>query len=297
MSNLAGQDVNELAGTAGPLTRAFGRPKWIAAACIIVLAALGWVYLAVVVAEQPGVAPGSGASWWPGAIDALCQPSFGHVHAASNIRSVTDIGLVWAMWSAMALAMMLPGAGPMIYTYAEIADTATRKGEPIVSPLVLTGGYAAVWIGFAAAATGAQALLARLAADPGLASAGTLFSGAIFIAAGAYQFSALKHACLKQCQQPFQFFFVNWATTPRGVFRLGLRQGLYCLGCCWAMMLLMFAVGTMNIVWMIVLGIVMTVEKMTTTLRLTTIIGVVLLAVGIALVADSLIAHWPVRAA
>ena len=70
-----------------------------------------------------------------------------------------------------------------------------------------------------------------------------LFSGAIFIAAGVYQFSALKHACLMRCQQPFPFFFANWATTEAGVFRLGLKQGVYCLGCCWAMMLLMFAVG------------------------------------------------------
>ena len=83
-----------------------------------------------------------------------------------------------------------------------------------------------------------------------MASASGLFSGAIFIAAGVYQFSALKHACLTQCQHPFPFFFTNWATTPRGVFRLGVKQGLYCLGCCWAMMLVMFAVGVMNVIWM-----------------------------------------------
>ena len=107
-----------------------------------------------------------------------------------------------------------------------------------------------------------------------MASASGLFSGAIFIAAGVYQFSALKHACLTQCQQPFPFFFANWATTPRGVFRLGLRQGLFCLGCCWAMMLVMFAVGVMNVVWMAGLGIVMTLEKIGTGKRFTHAIGV-----------------------
>ena len=72
---------------------------------------------------------------------------------------------------------------------------------------------------------------------------------------------------MTQCQRPFPFFFANWTAEPRGVFRLGLRQGLYCLGCCWAMMLLMFAVGVMNVVWMAALGIVMTIEKLGTTTR------------------------------
>ena len=105
-------------------------------------------------------------------------------------------------------------------------------------------------------------MLTRLALiDAGMAPASGLFSGAIFIAAGVYQFTPLKHACLTQCQRPFPFFFAHWQTTASGVFRLGLTQGLYCLGCCWAMMLVMFAVGVMNVVWMAALGMVMTIEK------------------------------------
>jgi predicted metal-binding membrane protein len=122
-----------------------------------------------------------------------------------------------------------------------------------------------------------------------------LFSGAVFIGAGVYQFSALKHACLTQCRNPFQFFFSNWATTPRGVFKLGLRQGLFCLGCCWAMMLVMFAVGVMNVVWMAALGILMTVEKLGTGKRLTYAIGIGLILIGAAFVLTAVSAHWPVR--
>ena len=119
-----------------------------------------------------------------------------------------------------------------------------------------------MWLGFAAVATLAQFAFTRAALlDSGMASASGLFSGAIFIGAGVYQFSALKHACLTQCQSPFPFFFANWATTPRGVFRLGVKQGLYCLGCCWAMMLVMFAVGVMNVIWMAALGVVMTIRE------------------------------------
>jgi len=131
--------------------------------------------------------------------------------------------VVALMWGAMTLAMMLPSAAPMILTYAEIADMAARKGDRIVSPFVIASGYALVWLGFAAAAALAQVTLTRLAL---IEAASGLFSGAIFLGAGVYQFSALKHACLRQCRHPFPFFFANWATTPRAVFRLGVKQGV-----------------------------------------------------------------------
>ncbi|MGN6598561.1 MAG: DUF2182 domain-containing protein, partial [Actinomycetes bacterium] len=120
--------------------------------------------------------------------------------------------------------------------------------------------------------------------DSAMATTSGLFSGAIFIAAGVYQFTPLKHACLTQCQKPFPFFFAHWQTTPRGVFRLGLSQGLYCLGCCWAMMLVMFAVGVMNVVWMAALGIVMTIEKLGSGRFFSHVVGAVLI-LGAAVVA------------
>jgi predicted metal-binding membrane protein len=147
---------------------------------------------------------------------------------------------------------------------------------------VLTAGYATVWLGFAAAAGVAQLAAANLT----LVSA--FFSGAIFIGAGLYQFSTLKHACLTQCQRPFPFFFAHWQTTARGVFRLGLRQGLYCLGCCWAMMLLMFAVGTMNVISMAALGIVMTLEKRLPGQRFSQAVGVALIATGAGMLVASI---------
>jgi predicted metal-binding membrane protein len=201
--------------------------------------------------------------------------------------------LITSMWSAMVLAMMLPSAGPMIFTYAEIADTAARKNERIVSPLVLAGGYAAVWLGFAAAAALAQLALTRVAwLDGGMPSASGPFSGALLLAAGLYQFSAFKDACLTQCQRPFPFFFAHWQTTARGVFRLGLQQGLYCLGCCWAMMLLMFATGAMNVLWMAALGITMTLEKMLTGRRLSTALGAIMVTAGLFMMGAAVAAHW-----
>jgi predicted metal-binding membrane protein len=220
-------------------------------------------------------------------LEVLCRPS-------STGPTAAQAGLVFAMWCAMALATMLPTAGPMILTYAELAETAARKGEPAASPLWLIAGYVAVWFGVAAPFAALQVLLARLSLlDPAMATASPLFSGAALIGAGCYQFSALKHACLTQCQRPFRFFFANWTEQPGGVLRLGLRQGLYCLGCCWAMMLVMFAVGVMNVVWMAMLGVIMTIEKLGTTPRFSRTLGVVFIGVGAAFIVSAMIAHWP----
>src|SRR6185312_2757088 len=164
---------------AHPLAALFARPKPIAVACVVALAALGWLYLALAVAGMGGtpLGPGMGLiDGLPRAVQALCRPLFGEAAPAHGVA------LIALMWAAMILAMMLPTAGPMILTYAEIADTAAKKGERIVSPLVIAAGYMSVWLGFAAAATLAQIAFTRLALmDTGMTSASVLFSGAIFI--------------------------------------------------------------------------------------------------------------------
>ena len=269
MADIVHQRLAHLPPAAGRVAALFARPKILAGASIVALSALGWLYLGLLVAgtEAP---PGS----LERALAVLCQASPQSGFAAVLVTA--------PMWAAMVLAMMLPSAAPMIFTYAEIAETAARKGERIVSPLVITSGYAVVWLGFSLAAAAAQSLLAQAAWSDGLAPAHAFFSGALFVAAGLYQFSALKHACLTQCQRPFPFFFAHWETTARGVFCLGLKQGLYCLGCCWAMMALMFAVGAMNVLWMATLGIVMTTEKLLAGRRFSLVVGWALIASGVA---------------
>ena len=300
--------LDGLPRTAARLGHALGRPVPIAVACLVALVGLGWIWLVVMVAEwaargeAEALGPGMGildlltrrdglALIGRALVEVLCRPSFG-AHGVS--QTAGQGGLVLAMWIAMTLAMMLPTAAGMIVTYAQIADTAARKGEPAVSPLVLTAGYVAVWLGFAVLATVLQAALTEVALlDAAMASASPLFSGAVFIGAGAYQFTALKQACVTRCQRPFPFFFANWSSEPRGIFRLGVRQGLYCVGCCWAAMLAMFAVGVMNVVWMVALGLVMTLEKMTVTTRFSQAVGAVFITTGIAFIAVSVVAHWP----
>jgi predicted metal-binding membrane protein len=256
------QAFSELTAAETRLTEALARPRSVAIGCIVVLTAFGWLALAMLAARSGG---------W----QALCRVAPG--------IGIGELAVTLPMWLAMTLAMMLPTAGPMILTYAEIADTAARRREPVVSPLVLAAGYVAVWIGFALFAAALQFALPRDVIDAG--RAGAFF---LFLLAGLYQFSSLKRACLTLCQRPFPFFFANWTAEPRGVFRLGLRQGLYCLGCCWAMMLLMFAAGAMNVVWMAALGIVMTVEKLSTTTRCARLAGVAFVAIGLGFIGAGL---------
>ena len=273
MADIADHSLPHLPPAAARLGGLSARPKTIAAACVIVLASAGWIYLGLLAGASVSQ---SGNLWsW---LDALCRPI-----AAPLSSDLVPFVLTFLMWAAMALAMMLPSAAPMILTYAEIADAAARKGEHAVSPFALALGYAAIWIGFSLLAASLQFAFANAGLDLESGSDAAIYgSGTLFVVAGLYQFSALKQSCLRVCQRPFPFFFVNWRTTVRGVFSLGLRQGLHCLGCCWAMMLLMLVAGVMNAVWMAALGLVMTLEKMTSTPRFSRILGVIFIVVGVA---------------
>jgi predicted metal-binding membrane protein len=265
MSDIAKDSLNFLPPAVARLAQIAARPRIVAMGSILALSGLGWLYLGLAQA-------GSGSVF-----TLICRPG-------ALASGVADAPVILGMWGAMMLAMMLPSAAPMILTYAEIADTAGRKRIAVVSPVVLAAGYLVVWLAFALVAAALQLVLGKtLAIDVASGALGRSMSAGLFVVAGLYQFSALKQACLRQCRSPFSFFFLNWKTTARGVFGLGVKQGLYCLGCCWAAMLLMFAVGTMNVVWMAVLGTAMTTEKLIASTRLSQGGGVILIAAGIGL--------------
>nr|WP_048646400.1 DUF2182 domain-containing protein [Nitratireductor soli] len=214
---------------------------------------------------------------------ALCLAPAGE--AAGPVR----FAVLATMWFLMALAMMLPSAAPMIRTYCEIADTAATKGEKAVHPLVLVAGYGAVWLG---AALGFAALITAIGLwRPGallLTPLGGIAGAAVLAIAGAYQFSGLKEACLVKCRNPFATLFGRWSTRPSAIFRLGVEQGLWCLGCCWALMLVMLAVGTMNIFWMALLGVFVIIEKHGRNRIITRLSGGLLLVWALALLVISL---------
>lgn len=213
----------------------------------------------------------------------LCLTPMGS--SETGIGSFAALSL---MWFLMSLAMMLPSAAPMIRTYCEIADTARAKGEPVVHPLVLVAGYLAVWLaaslvfaGLSFAAQAGASSVAMLGPVQGASGAAALF------VAGLYQFSGLKEACLKKCRNPFTILFSRWSAKPERIFRLGLEQGVWCLGCCWALMLVMFAVGTMNLFWMALIAVFTVVEKQLPGRLPTRVAGAILLVWAAALLVIS----------
>jgi predicted metal-binding membrane protein len=165
-----------------------------------------------------------------------------------------------AMWIAMMLGMMLPAAVPMCATYVRVASRDGRRQWLAIAAFV--GAYVALWIGVSALAAWTQ----QQAADAGLWSrlspgAQTIASGAMLIAAGLYQFTPLKHACLRRCRTPLGFLLTEWRPGASGALRLGFLHGRDCIFCCWSMLALMFIVGTMNLLWMAALTVLMLVEK------------------------------------
>lgn len=197
---------------------------------------------------------------WPGWFDALIALCLSPQPLGFGIWA--RLAVLSAMWLLMSVAMMLPSAAPMIRTYCEIADTARAKNEAVVHPLVLVGGYLAVWLavsaGLAALTLAVQAV--AFTGDP-LAPVQGIVAAAALAMAGLYQFSGLKAACLRKCRNPFSILFGRWSTRLSRIFRLGVQQGVWCVGCCWALMLVMFAVGLMNLFWMALIGIFTLFEK------------------------------------
>lgn len=207
-----------------------GRPRAVMWSCLMAVSLLAW-----------------------GAVASMSGPR-ALVEALCSADGPASPMLVLAMWLAMSLAMMLPTAAPMISVYMDIAEAAREKSLAVAPPMLLALGHATVWIGFSVAAAGLQVAVVPPRLLPGA-------TGMLLIAVGLYQFTPLKRACLTKCRYPMPYFMAKWSDRPGDVFRMGLSQGASCLGCCWALMLLAFAAGAMNLVWMAGMAVLMMLEK------------------------------------
>jgi predicted metal-binding membrane protein len=174
-----------------------------------------------------------------------------------------EFAYVFAMWVVMMIGMMTPSAAPIILVYARVGRHAV-EGRPFASTAWFAGGYLLAWVAFSAVATLAQWALERAALlTPMMASSSKIVGGILLILAGLYQWTPLKDVCLSQCQAPLGFIlshcgFQGAATSS---LMLGFRHGVYCLGCCWALMVLLFALGVMNLFWIAALAILVLLEK------------------------------------
>jgi predicted metal-binding membrane protein len=171
-------------------------------------------------------------------------------------------GLFLAMWVVMMVAMMLPAAAPMILTFHQVQAGRRRRGEAFVATWVFVAAYLAVW-----SATGLIAWLGATAAERAAAALAlsardvARLGGAVIILAGLYQFSSLKNACLTKCRTPISFVMTSWREGTLGALRMGAEHGLYCLGCCWLLFVLLFPLGVMNVAAMAVLTLLVLAEK------------------------------------
>lgn len=179
--------------------------------------------------------------------------------------SAANAAAVFAMWSAMMAAMMLPSALPVLGLFAAMArKTDSGVGGGRQRLLFFAAGYVCVWIGFSALASLLQwALLRSGALEPmTLASTAPLVTAALLALAGVVQFTKLKQACLAACRSPLGSIMAHWRDGRLGAWRMGARHGLFCLGCCWALMLLLFAFGAMNLIWVVLLALIVAIEKL-----------------------------------
>jgi predicted metal-binding membrane protein len=192
-----------------------------------------------------------------------------------------------AMWVVMMIGMMTPSAAPIILLYARVGRQAATEGKPFASTWWFVVGYLLAWTGFSLAATAAQWGLDRAALlTPRMASASEVLGGIVLIAAGVYQFSPLKNKCLTECQSPIQFIQRSggFRRDPLGSARMGVSHGTYCVGCCWALMALLFVGGVMNVLWISAITILVLAEKIMPAGRLVPrIAGAAFLLAGVSL--------------
>ena len=176
--------------------------------------------------------------------------------------TASEFWMMFVMWALMMVAMMLPSAAPMTLIYAAVARKARREGTKLAPTASFVAGYLAMWTAFSLAATLVQWRLEQAALlSPMMVTTSPAIGAGLLIAAGAYQLTPIKNACLEHCRAPVQFISRHWRSGALGAFRMGLRHGAYCLGCCWVLMGLLFFGGVMNLLWIAAITLFVLLEK------------------------------------
>jgi predicted metal-binding membrane protein len=238
-----------------PIETMLRRDRWVVVAAIACVVALSWAYLL------------AGAGMGTSAIEMtrMSLPGADHAGMASLRPAAWDAGyalLMLLMWWIMMVAMMLPGAAPMILLFAAVQRRHRERGGPYAPTTVFALGYLACWAGFSVGAVLLQwALVSVAVLSPMLATTSTALGGALLVAAGLYQLTPLKGACLAHCRSPAHFLASHWRRGVGGAVRMGLAHGAYCVGCCWFLMGLLFVGGVMSLHWIIGLAVLVLLEK------------------------------------
>lgn len=220
----------------------YDRTPWVVLLVLVPL--VSWMWIAVMASDMYG--PMTGASAW------MMTAHWDAPHVL----------LLWAMWAVMMTGMMLPSASPMLLLYGAMARR-SAQASAAAAIYAFAAGYLVVWAVFSAGVTAIQRVFAALLlVSPMMEITSSTASAALLLIAGLYQLTPIKLACLRTCQSPLGFLMSRWRKGSSGAFRMGLHHGAYCVGCCWALMLLLFAGGVMNLAVIAALTAFVALEKL-----------------------------------
>jgi len=228
-----------------PLEMVLRRDRLIVLAGLMGVAALAWTYTVYLAHDMGNMDLGTG----------MAMPMRQAWH-------LMDFVSMFLMWTVMMVAMMVPTAAPMILIFANVNRRRQEQEQPYVPTAVFLSGYLLVWTCFSIIAALAQWGLHEAALlSPMMVSTSPMFGGISLLAAGIFQWTPLKHACLRHCRSPLSFLMTDWHEGYRGAFNMGLKHGSYCTGCCWFLMALLFVAGVMNLLWVATITAFVLVEK------------------------------------
>ena len=250
------------------------------AGILLATTAACWGYLFFLAAQMDDMGDMAGMG---GMSDGMADARSTFAMPMTSAWTLQETVVMLTMWAVMMAAMMIPSATPMIRAYDNTirSPRVSRAGS---TPL-FCAGYLAAWSGFAVFATAAQWVLHEVAlVDMMGVSTSRWLAAPVLIAAGAYQFTALKSSCLAKCRTPLGFLLNHWRDGSAGAFVMGLQHGALCIGCCWALMALLFVLGVMNLWWIALVATAVLVEKVTRSAALPQILGAALFLWGMALI-------------
>ena len=253
------------------------RDRVVVGTALAVLIVAAWLYLLHLASAMSDMA----------IPDMPTMPGMAMAMPAMHAWSWVEVGALVIMWAVMMVAMMTPAAAPMILMFATIHRRRTAEGRPATPTAIFVLGYLVIWTIYSVVAALAQAgLHAAALLSSAMAATSPLLAGGLLVAAGVFQWTPLKRACLAACRSPLSFLMTGWREGRAGAFAMGLRHGLYCLGCCWALMALLFVAGVMNLLWVATIAVAVPVEKVVPRGDLVgRFAGVALVVAGVLLVA------------
>ena len=250
----------------GSLTFILQKDRFVVLAALVILCFLSWLYIIYLYNQM-----------YPMDMDA-----FLFAMPMTSNWSWTDFVLLFLMWFVMMIAMMTPSVAPLVLIFTSINRKRQLQQNPFVSSGYLLSGYFLVWAAFSLFATILQWLLQRVSLlNPEMITTSRILGGIIFILAGVFQFTPLKNTCLNTCRSPMAFIHQYWKDGKSGALQMGMQNGIYCLGCCWILMILLFVSGIMNILWIAIISLFVLIEKVLPSKVISSIAGIALIAYGI----------------